>query len=141
MNRHCDELKTLKATALEPERHQGAGIEELEEFGRRLQQLKAAHNYTASMMDETMLELGRQALRVVVPRDVAKGYVCGKAVTMHITLGVTIFADGSHADTLVICINLPSCQPTSRIDHRETKRIPEVYMVWAGKWMDQRPNL
>ena len=65
-------------------------------------------NFDPSMIcnfDETMLELNDNKRRVVIHESEKKGYTAQLKLNFHVTLGVTIFADGSHCTPLII---LPS---------------------------------
>jgi hypothetical protein len=74
-------------------------------FFDQLENLNNKYQYSPSLIgnfDETMLQFLTRKIKVLVPKDCKEAIIPKQPEGPHITLGVTIFADGSHSDTLVI---------------------------------------
>lgn len=74
-------------------------------FFDKLEELNEVGKYSSTMIanfDETMIQCTAQRLVVVGHADAEALYSTQPTEMPHITLGVCVFADGSHAPYLVI---------------------------------------
>jgi hypothetical protein len=77
----------------------------IEAFFEKLEALFETGRYTSNMIanfDETMIKASSQTVSVVGPSSAHGAYITKNPEMPHITLGVTVFADGSQMRNLVI---------------------------------------
>lgn len=98
-------LKSTPVNKIDRARLDNATPEKINGYFDMLEELFLRHHYHPSVIgnfDETMLQESSKKLRVIVSRD-SLPPLEGKATGVpHITLGVNIFADGSHLPTILI---------------------------------------
>ena len=118
-------LVTRKASRLEVDRMVEANPTTINIYFNMLEKYFELHHYEPSVIanfDETMIAEGAKAWKVLVPRNMTCPQVPKVDGLPHITLGVMIFADGTHADPMLI---YPSTTLPSEIDedflHRNMK--------------------
>jgi hypothetical protein len=99
------ELHRVPARALEPERADGANAVALSAFFDTFEELHKRFNFHPKLVanfDETMIKFKETAHKVFAPREVTRAHFRMKPHVEHITLGATIFANGSHLKPLLI---------------------------------------
>jgi hypothetical protein len=104
LERH-PEVHQVPARALEPERADGANAVSLNAFFDVYEEMQKRFTFHPSLtanFDETMVKFKETSHKVLAPREVTKAHFRMKPHVEHITLGATIFADGSHFKPLLI---------------------------------------
>lgn len=105
--RQSDTLKTGARRHIDDGRAD-VSMDALRGYYDRLKELMDEHQYPGwaiANMDETMLKVASNNRRAVFSRGMDAGYVRGSAKAGHITLVVTIFANGKSTQPLVILEN------------------------------------
>jgi len=101
------ELNTILATTIPRERHINATSGNIRRwFADTIVPLNEQHAYDPHMIancDETMVQFGAQKrLKIIAPRRNAYKRVLAQSQIRHITFVVTIFANGTRTQTLII---------------------------------------
>jgi hypothetical protein len=99
------ELKVRKARIMESDRSRYVTPTTLNNFFDKLEELNGVANYSPEMIanfDETMIQCTAKRLAVVGHADASTLYISQSNEMPHITLGVCVFADGTHPPHLVI---------------------------------------
>jgi hypothetical protein len=100
-----DKLKRKKSSFVEELRIKNSTEQLLNQYFNNLQELMEKNRYHPSMIgnfDETMCNLAERKIFVVIPADAKQGIRPEPTLRFHITLGVTVFVDGSHTNPLII---------------------------------------
>jgi len=100
-------LKTIMAKVIETPRHNNATDGQLTDWFRRVYlPLCDANDYDSHMIancDETMLQVqSGNRIKIIAPRENGYKFITAEETLGHITLVVTIFANGWHAPSLII---------------------------------------
>ena len=133
LERHSEVAEVL-ARPVEPERIKFASRNNVTAFFDLVDTLFEENKYDPSMIanwDETFLLYLASGKKVLVRAGTKQGYVKHVEPNEHITLGSTIFADGTHEDTVVI---LPLTYMPPEIDRKDFKNF-----AWSGQssgWID-----
>lgn len=125
------QLKISKGSTLEHDRRSSCTPTAINEYFDVLEELMAKNDYPPSMIanfDETMIDSSKSRPKVVTNKECKIAYSAENDALPHITLGVTIFADGSHAKTLVI---YPNVYLPTEVD--ESSLSQEKNLVYAGQ--------
>lgn len=135
MNRH-PQLKTQTVTIFERERINNATPKHIGEYFDTLEPLFKSHNYDPSVIanfDETMLQESKKRWKVIVTRDQKPAEAAKLEGFPHITLGVTIFADGGHLPPVLI---LPQQTLPIELTATELDRLIEIDITGQDSgWM------
>ena len=133
LKRHTEVAEVI-ARPVEPERIKFASRKNVTAFFDLVDTLFEENKYDPSMIanwDETFLVYLENGRRVLVRAGTKQGYVKHVQPNEHITLGSTIFADGTHEDTVVI---LPLTYMPPEIQKKDFK-----HFSWSGQpsgWID-----
>jgi hypothetical protein len=125
------QLKIGKGSTLEHDRRNSCTPTAINEYFDVLEELMAKNEYPPSMIanfDETMIDSSKSRPKVVTSKECKIAYSAENDALPHITLGVTIFADGSHAKTLVI---YPNVYLPAEVD--ESSLAQEKNLLYAGQ--------
>lgn len=125
------ELKIKKSRIMESDRTKYVTPTTIGNFFDKLEELNEVGKYSSTMIanfDETMIQCTAQRLVVVGHADAEALYSTQPTEMPHITLGVCVFADGSHAPYLVI-------YPLKKLPSEVTTELLETYpdMSFAGQ--------
>lgn len=105
-------------------------------FFDKLEELNAVGNYSSGMIanfDETMIQCTAKKLSVVGHAEAKSLYISQQNEMPHITLGVCVFADGTHAPHLVI---YPLKKLPAEIDEEFLQTYPNtVYCGQPSGWI------
>jgi 4-hydroxybenzoate polyprenyltransferase len=129
------DLKIRKSSPLELDRAKFATPENISAYFDSIEALYTEHNYHPSMIanfDESMVDYNKKKLVVIGRAESKRQYAAESLTNMHITIGVTIFADGTHPRHLII---LPLQTMPCDIDIAD---YPEF--DWSGQtngWIDK----
>ena len=99
------EVKLANPRKMESSRIKFATRENFERYFATVTGLFEANDYHPSMVanfDETMLQWGKSRAKVIVGAQTKQAFVEEPELSMHVTLCVTIFADGTPEKALVI---------------------------------------
>lgn len=125
----------MPSTPVEASRVDGANRDAISEFFDGYEQMHALEQYSSELVsnfDETMLEIQPRRFRVLAPRDVKTAVIPMEENSMHITIGVCAFADGTVAQHLAI---LPLQEFPPDLSPELTK-----CFTWAGQtagWVNE----
>jgi len=99
-------MKLARPRVMEPNRSDGCEKSVVEAWFATWDGIRAAHPILPSLLanfDETMIQPQRNStVKVVAFNNGTTPVVIAEPELPHITLGVTIFADGTHTDHLLI---------------------------------------
>lgn len=136
IKRH-DEIKSMSSEPISSARAYASSPENVKSFFRVYEKLFDNINRHPSMImnfDETMIQLEGGKRKVMVSKEAKRAFVVTEKQNFHVTLGISIFADGTHACPLIIF-------PLKTLPKEMTQDTLSEYDIynWAGQdngWID-----
>jgi hypothetical protein len=131
-------LKVKKGRVLETDRAEYVTPTTLDAFFNKLEGLFETGGYSRSMIanfDETMIQVHTRSVSVIGPTASKDLYIQQSREMPHMTMGVCVFADGSHAKHLLI-LNLLTLPPELDQDFWELHPATAICGQRKG-WIDK----